>query len=87
MKGQFGEVVWSEVNLEFKTMMKSIGLNPEAGRQIEELTDLGLQNFRFRLVGQTKIVYEYDGVEILIHLFIHTKQDFRTHLMQRLFDV
>lgn len=84
VKTHFGEVVWSEVNLEFKAMMKAIGLNPQAGRQIDELAELGLKNFRFRLVRQTKIVYEYDDDEVLIHLFIHTKQDFRTHLMKRL---
>lgn len=86
VKVQFGELVWSEVNLEFKAMMKAIGLNPQAGRQIEELADLGQKNFRFRLVRQTKIVYEYDDDEVLVHLFIHTKQDFRTHLMKRLLD-
>lgn len=86
VKVQFGELVWSEVNLEFKAMMKAIGLNPQADRQIEELADLGQKNFRFRLVRQTKIVYEYDDDEVLVHLFIHTKQDFRTHLMKRLLD-
>ena len=86
VKAQFGEMVWSEVNLEFKATMKHMGLNPEAGRQMEELADLGLKNFRFRLVRQTKLVYEYNGDEVLVHMFIHTKQDFRTHLMRRLLD-
>lgn len=86
VKAQFGEMVWSEVNLEFKATMKHMGLNPEAGKQVEELADLGLKNFRFRLVRQTKVVYEFDGAEVVVHMFIHTKQDFRTHLMQRLLD-
>lgn len=86
VKAQFGETVWAEVNLEFKAMVKNIGLNPQAGKQLEELADLGQKNFRYRLVRQTKLVYEYDDGEVLVHMFIHTKQDFRTHLMQRLLD-
>jgi toxin ParE1/3/4 len=81
----FGEVVWSEVNQEFKNTISSIGLNPEAGKSIENLKDLGVINFRLRLVRQTRIVYEYDEKQVLIHMFIHTKKDFRSHLMKRLF--
>jgi len=86
MKAQFGETVWEAVNLEFKAMLKDIGLNPDAGKQIDELVELGQMNFRFRLVRQTKIVYESDAKEVLVHMFIQTKQDFRTHLMKRLFE-
>ena len=86
VKAQFGDMVWAEVNLEFKAMVTTIGLNPQAGKQIEELADLGQKNFRFRLVRQTKIVYEYGDEEVLVHMFIHAKQDFRTHLMKRLLD-
>lgn len=86
VKAQFGETVWEDVNLEFKAAIKNIGLNPEAGKQIDELVELGQTNFRFRLVRQTKIVYESDDKEVLVHMFIQTKQDFRTHLMKRLFE-
>jgi plasmid stabilization system protein ParE len=87
VKSQFGEAVWKDVNEEFKTTVNNIGLNPEAGKEIEELKELGQENFKQRLVRQTRIVYEYDDKEVLVHMFIHTKRDFRTHLMKRLFNV
>ena len=87
VKSQFGEAVWNDVNEEFKSTIDNIGLNPEAGKEVEELKELGQENFRTRLVRQTKIVYEYDDKEVLVHMFIHSKRDFRTHLMKRLFNI
>lgn len=87
VKSHFGDAVWNDVNDEFKSTIDSIGLNPEAGKEIEELKELGQENFRIRLVRQTRIVYEYDNKEVLVHMFIHTKRDFRAHLMKRLFNV
>lgn len=81
---QFGMAVWNEVFEEFKTTIDNIGLYPEAGKEIEELKELGQDNFRTRLVRQTRIVYEYDDKEVLIHMFIQTLRDFRTHLLKRL---
>ncbi|MES2757364.1 MAG: type II toxin-antitoxin system RelE/ParE family toxin [Pseudomonadota bacterium] len=85
VKSQFGDAVWNDVNEEFKTVVNSIALNPEAGKEVEELKELGQGNFRTRLVRQTRIVYEYDDREVLVHMFIHTKRDYRAHLMRRLF--
>lgn len=87
MKSQFGDAVWNDVNEEFKTTINNIASNPEAGKEVEELKELGQGNFRTRLVRQTRIVYEYDDKEVLAHMFIHTKRDFRAHLMRRLFNV
>ncbi|MDQ2821083.1 MAG: type II toxin-antitoxin system RelE/ParE family toxin [Pseudomonadota bacterium] len=80
----FGDIVWNEVNLAFKDMFRKIGARPENGKEMEELRQVGKQNFRFRMVGQTKIVYEFNDTEVLVHMFIHTRRDFRTHLMNRL---
>ncbi|MFZ6748807.1 type II toxin-antitoxin system RelE/ParE family toxin [Undibacterium sp. Ren11W] len=87
VKDQFGETVWNEVNQEFKTTISNIGSNPEAGKMIGELNDLGEGNFRLRFVRQTRIVYEYDDKQVLVHMFVHTKRDFRTHLMKRMFNI
>jgi toxin ParE1/3/4 len=84
---QFGMAVWNEVFEEFKITIDNIGLYPEAGKEIEELEELVQENFRIRLVRQTRIVYEYDHNEVLIHMFIHTLRDFRTHLLKRLFNM
>jgi toxin ParE1/3/4 len=87
VKSQFGDAVWHEVNKEFKTAINKIALHPEGGKALEELKELGQDGFRTRLVSQIRIVYEYDEKEVLVHMFIHTKRDFRAHLMRRLFDV
>lgn len=84
VKSQFGDAVWTEVNNEFKATIISIGLNPEAGTEIEELKEVGQVNFKTRLARQIRIVYEYDDTDVLIHMFIHTRRDFRAHLMKRL---
>lgn len=84
---QFGETVWNEVNQEFKATIANIGVNPEAGKVIEELNDLGEGNFRLRFVRQTRIVYEYDDKQVVVHMFVHTKRDFRTHLIKRMFNI
>lgn len=87
VKKDFGDNVWNEVNQEFKDMLKNIGNSPASGRQIDELLEVGINNFRFRLVRQTKIIYEYNDTEVLVHMFIHTSRDFRTHLMKRLLNI
>ena len=87
VKSQFGDTVWNDVNKELQTTINNIALNPESGKEVEELKELGRENFRTRLVRQTKIIYEYDDKEVLVHMFIHTKRDFRAHLMRRLFNV
>jgi toxin ParE1/3/4 len=84
---QFGNGVWNEVLEEFKTTINNIGLYPEAGAEIEELKELIQENFRIRLVRQTRIVYEYDDKKVLVHMFIHTMRDFRAHLLKRLLNV
>lgn len=84
---QFGDLVWGEVNQEFKAVIKAIGTNPEAGKEIEILQELGVGNFRFRLVRQTRIIYEYNENEVVVHMFIHTRRDFRTHLVKRLLNM
>ena len=87
VQNEFGDTVWNEVNLAFKDMVRKIAAHPENGKEIVELKEIGLQNFRFRMVRQTKIVYEFNDTEVLVHMFIQTRRDFRTHLMKRLFNL
>lgn len=84
---QFGKEIWNQVFEEFKNTINDIGLYPEAGAEIDELKELFQEPFRIRLVRQTRIVYEYDDKEVLIHMFIHTMRDFRAHLLKRLLKV
>jgi len=86
VKTEFGGPVWNAVNAEYKNSFKLIKNNPEIGSYIEELKELGIANVRYTLVRQTRVVYEFDESLVLIHMLIHTRRDFRTHLFKRLFN-
>jgi len=82
----FGTSVWREVLAEYKASLERIQHNPEAGSPIDELKEVGIANVRFRLVRQTRVVYAFDDSRVIVHMFIHTRRDFRTHLLKRLLD-
>lgn len=80
----FGDPVWNTVKAEYKEAIRQIGEHPRLGSPIDELKELGMTNIRYLLVRQTKVIYEFDDQRVLIHMFISTKRDFRTHLFKRL---
>lgn len=82
----FGNLIWNEVNAQYKAAFKIIKNSPHSGNSIEVLKDIGITNVRYRLVKQIRIVYEFDSEVILIHMFISTKRDFMNHLTKRLFN-
>ncbi|MFC0169077.1 type II toxin-antitoxin system RelE/ParE family toxin [Pseudoduganella danionis] len=84
IRNDFGEHVWNAINLEYKTAIRQIREHPHLGSQIDDLLELGIRNIRYILVRQTRIVYEYDDELVLIHMFIHTRRNFRTQLFQRI---
>jgi plasmid stabilization system protein ParE len=86
VKKQFGDLVWIDINQEFKETINRIATNPLLGTQIEELGAFGYENFRKTLVRQTRIMYEFDNDLLIVHMFIHTKRDFGTHLEKRLLE-
>jgi plasmid stabilization system protein ParE len=84
VRQQFGDLVWAEVNQEFKDTIKHIAANPLLGTRMEELGALGYDNYRKTFVRQSRLVYEFDSQQLIVHMFIHTKRDFKTHLEKRL---
>ena len=84
VKRQFGDRVWVEVYQELKDAIKQISVNPMLGTRIDELDGLGYDNFRKTFVRQTRVVYEFDNQQLIVHMFVHTKKDFKTHLAHRL---
>lgn len=44
---------------------------------------MGLPHFRKRLLRQTRVIDEFDDQTVVVHLFIHTRRHFRTHLQPR----
>lgn len=81
----FGDSVWNTVNAEYKDTFRLIKKNPQIGTHVDELKEIGIANIKYVLVRQTRIVYEFDDKLIIIHMFIGTRRDFRTHLLKRLF--
>jgi plasmid stabilization system protein ParE len=84
VKKQFGDFVWAEVNNEFKNTIHLISNNPKLGSVIEELGVFGYENYREILVRQTRVVYEFSQEQLIVHMFINTKRDFKNHLEMRL---
>jgi plasmid stabilization system protein ParE len=83
-KKLFGDLVWAEVNQEFKDSIQRITTNPLLGTHIEELGALGYDHYRKTLVWKTRVIYEFDSQQVIIHMFLHTRRDSRTHLEKRL---
>ena len=84
VRQRFGDLVWADVNQEFKDTIRHITANPLLGTRVEELGELGYDNFRKTLVRQTRVIYEFDTQLLIVHMFVHTKRDFKTHLEKRL---
>jgi toxin ParE1/3/4 len=84
VKGKHGDAVWDDVNRQFKTCLGDIGQFPLAGIITEEAQALGLDDIRQRLVGQIRVIYQFDGEQIVVHMFVSTLRDFVTRLSNRL---
>lgn len=84
IRNDFGAHVWNTINQEYKAAIRQIGEQPQLGSQIDDLMELGISNIRCILVRQTRIIYEYDDELVLIHMFLHTRRNFRTQLFNRL---
>ncbi len=85
VRKEFGESVWNAVNAEYKNSFRLIREDPQIGSYIDELKEIGIVNIRCVLVRQTRVIYEFDETLVLVHMFIATRRDFRTHLLRRLF--
>ena len=81
---QLGGAVWAAVLAEYRKAFALIQRAPEIGIGIDELKDVGISNVRWTLVRQTRVVYEFNESTVLIHMFIHARRDFRTHLLKRM---
>jgi len=84
VQADFGASVWHSVNAKYKNAFKRIEKNPELGNPVDALKELGVANIKYVLLEQTRIVYEFDDELVLVHMLIHTKRDFRTHLLKRM---
>lgn len=84
VKAEFGLQVWSKIEAEYKQVLTHIGQSPMAGSVPNELLALGLQDYRQRMVKQTRIIYQIKGDRVFVHLFVDSSRDFSEALYQRL---
>ncbi len=84
VKNRHGEAVWLEVNQQFKATLKDIGQHPAAGLITEEALALGLLDIRQRLVGQIRVIYQFDGRQVYVHMFVSMLRDFMGQLAARM---
>lgn len=85
VRKEFGGSVWNEVNAQYRNSFRLIKEDPQIGSCIDELKEIGIVDVRYVLVRQTRVVYQFDEALVLVHMFIATRRDFRTHLLKRLF--
>jgi len=81
---KFGETTWIEVDADFRKVMRQIGDMPLAGLIPPEIAELGMAEYRQRLVGQTRVIYQVKEQTVFVHMFVDTSRDFSTMLNQRL---
>lgn len=67
----------------FKDLFADIALFPLSGVVPQEASGLGLP-VRMRITEQIRVIYEVRGDTIYIRLFIHTAQDFQSHLLDKI---
>jgi toxin ParE1/3/4 len=84
VKAKHGEAVWLAVNQQFKATLADIGQHPLAGVVTEEAQALGLEHIRQRLVGQTRVIYQFENNQVHVHMFVSTLRDFMSQLAGRL---
>jgi hypothetical protein len=84
VKDKHGEAVWLDVNQQFKDTLHDIGRHPLAGVIPEEAKALGLRDIRQRLVGQIRVIYQFDGSQVHVYMFVSTLRDFMSQLAGRL---
>ncbi|WP_175888126.1 type II toxin-antitoxin system RelE/ParE family toxin [Burkholderia contaminans] len=87
VKRQFGNNVWKEVEADYKKVIGQIAEMPETGSIPEEVSALGITDYRQRLVRQTRVLYQIKDNEIYVHMFLDTNRDFQTMLLKRLMKI
>ncbi len=80
---RYGKAVWATVNQQYKATLSEIAQYPMAGLVPDEALALGLEDIRQRLVGQTRVIYQFDGRQVYVHMFVATKCDFPAKLSRR----
>lgn len=80
----FGPRAWQGTYQQIKDSVRTIQTFPLAGAVPDELTTLGLLQYRQIISGMNRFIYEIRGDTAYIHIVCDTRRDMRTLLTRRL---
>lgn len=81
---RFGELAWGRTLHLIRAAIEQIAAHPDAGRVPDEISSLGLIQFREVLAGPNRVVYEPRGDVAYVHLVCDTRRDLKNVLLRRL---
>ena len=59
---------------------------PERGRQVPELEQQGIENYRELIEGNYRIVYSITGVRVAIHSIVDSRRNLEEVLVKKILD-
>ena len=86
IRRRFGATAWKDSDTKIRQAVKRIAAHPLAGKLPEELTDLGLIQYRQVLAGVNRIIYELRDGTAYVHVICDARRDLRALLMRRIIE-
>ncbi len=81
---RFGKETWQETLEKIKVSIHSIETFPQGGSIPDELTDLGVQQYRQVISDMNRVIYEIREEVIYIHVVCDVRRDLTALLARRL---
>jgi plasmid stabilization system protein ParE len=81
---KFGKDTWLETKRQIKATTKALVTFPQSGNIPDELTELGMTQYRQAISGMNRIIYEARGDLLYVHIVCDTRRDLRGLLARRL---
>lgn len=81
---KFGNDTWLETRRQIKATTKALVIFPQSGNIPDELTELGMTQYRQVISGVNRIIYEVRDDLLYVHIVCDTRRDLRDLLARRL---
>ena len=78
----FGAATWQASYGEIKRAVASIRTSRDRGSNPDELTNVGLTQYRQIIAGMNRIVYQVRGDTVYVHIVCDTRKDLKSLLMR-----
>ncbi|MEO6277846.1 type II toxin-antitoxin system RelE/ParE family toxin [Roseateles sp.] len=80
----FGAKTWLETKARLKASVATIETFPLGGSVPDELTDLGLDQYRQLISGMNRVIYEVTSDLVYVHIVCDARREMTTLLSRRL---